>query len=88
MLKFYIAFTIASLITLILTIKKYKKIYKELSEIEVFSSFGMVIVGGIIRSFIPIYHIYMSFMNMVIFSLDDKEMEKFINFCKEDSNEV
>lgn len=88
MIKIYIVLTITSLITWILTIKKYKKIYKELSEIEVFSSFGMVIVGGIIRSFIPIYHIYMSFMNMVIFSLDDKEMEKFINFCKEDSNEV
>lgn len=88
MIKIYIVLTITSLITWILTLKKYKKIYKELSGIEYFSSFGMVIVGGIIRSFIPIYHIYMSFMNMVIFSLDDKEMEKFINFCKEDSNEV
>lgn len=87
MLKVYIILTITSLITWILTLKKYKKIYKELSGIEDFSSFGMVIVGGIIRSFIPIYHIYVSFMNMVIFSLDDKEMEKFINFCKEDSNE-
>lgn len=88
MLRVYIILTITSLITWLLTLKKYKRIHKELSEIFNFSSFTLVVLDGIVRSFIPLYHIYISYMNMIIFSFNDKELENFIEFCKEDTDEI
>lgn len=88
MLKFYIAFTIASLITLILSLKNLKRIHEVLSKKEKLPKFGTYIVLSILRCTIPIYHIYISFMNIVLYSFDDKQMEDFLELCKEDSNEV
>lgn len=80
MIKIYIIFTLLAIITELLSmrnIKKLHEIFKEKGyEVGTFKFFSII---EFIKCFIPIYHIFLSIMNIMLIFLNNETLEYVVN---------